>query len=426
MKCNRLLVLAILCLLALPGYSQPVATEVETYTTVELRLTEQEIPQIASLGLAMDCCYHQFSRGYHIFQIPVNKEDLALLKEKKIAYSVVMEDTAAFYAERAQKMSVEGKAIVEEQRQALRTEMQLGSMSGAYKIEEVPQILDKLYAKYGAKNLISQKVVIGKSYEGRDIYMVKISDNVNVDEGGVEPQALYTGLHHAREPQGMMTLFYFMYYLLENYDSNQRVHSIVDNRELYFIPVVNPDGYAYNQANYPNGGGMWRKNRGGKADLNRNYGPQELWNYANGGSSTSPSSDTYRGTAPFSEPETKVVRDFVVGKKFRTALNYHTYSNLLIYPWGYKDVLADPKFKTMAVEMTKINGYSYGTAQGLLYAVRGDSDDWFFQEAKVYAMTPEVGGSSDGFWPKSTRVFPLAQENLEANLLLAEYAGQVK
>ena len=149
--------------------------------------------------------------------------------------------------------------------------------------------------------------------------MVKISDNPDVDEA--EPEILYTALHHAREPQSMMQMIYFMYYLLENYNTNPSVQYIVNNRELYFIPVVNPDGYEYNRTTNPSGGGMWRKNRKNNGssygvDLNRNYGPYTYWNAPNGGSSTDPSSDTYRGTAPFSEPETSKLKEFSYYKIF--------------------------------------------------------------------------------------------------------------
>lgn len=73
--------------------------------------------------------------------------------------------------------------------------------------------------------------------------------------------------------------------------------------------------------------------------------------------------------------------------------------------------------------MTRVNNYKVGTAEGLLYPVRGGTDDWFFYACGVFAMTPEVGGRNDGFWPAKSRIFQLAHENLEANLLLAEYAG---
>ncbi len=121
--------------------------------------------------------------------------------------------------------------------------------------------------------------------------MVKISDNPNVNE--TEPEVLYTALHHAREPVGAMQMLFYMYYLLENYDNDPFIQALVDNTEMYFVPVVNPDGYVYNQTTNPNGGGMWRKNRrnNGSAglygsDLNRNYG--YMWGYDNNGSSPYP------------------------------------------------------------------------------------------------------------------------------------------
>jgi murein tripeptide amidase MpaA len=117
-------------------------------------------------------------------------------------------------------------------------------------------------------------------------------------------------MHHAREPGGMMALIYFMWWLLENYNTDAEAKALLDSRRITVVPIVNPDGYTFNIQNSPGGGGLWRKNRRRNAnnsfgvDLNRNYGTVDFWNSAFGGSSTSPSSDTYRGTDPFSEPET--------------------------------------------------------------------------------------------------------------------------
>lgn len=399
------------------------AGETEVYAMAEFKVLPEEIPALAAVGLPLDCSFHSWDERYHTFIVPVTAYDIKLLHQNRISFKIVVENAAEFYEKRALADKDNAEKVAREYQQ--RTEMKLGTFGGAYSPQEIMDTLDSLYAKYGKeKNLITQKQSIGKSVEGKDIYFVKISDNASADEGEKEPRALYTGLIHAREPGGMMAIFYFMYYLLENYEKDARVKNIVDNRELYFILNANPDGYMSNYKTNPNGGGMNRKNKN-SVDLNRNFGPKDYWDYPNNGSSTSPSSQTYRGTAPFSEAETKALSNFVAGKKFRTTLNYHTYSNLLIYPWGIKDQVAHDMFKTMATEMTKINKYRAGTAPGLLYPVRGVSDDWFYKAEGVFAMTPEVGGYSDGFWPSPSRYFPLAQENLEANLLLAEYAGQV-
>ncbi len=184
------------------------------------------------------------------------------------------------------------------------------------------------------------------------------------------------------------------------------------------------------------GGGMWRKNRrnnGGSygVDLNRNYGPMPYWDSPYGGSSTTPSSDTYRGTAPFSEPETAAIRDFIGSKNLSNTLNYHTYGNYLIYPYGAFPYLTPDSltFLEFSGDMTSFNGYSAGTAlQTVGYGVRGVSDDYFYDgdvianEGKIFAMTPEVG--TTGFWPTQSEIIPLAIENLLPNLYYAWVAGE--
>lgn len=181
---------------------------------------------------------------------------------------------------------------------------------------------------------------------------------------------------------------------------------------------------------------MWRKNRRKNpdsisvgVDLNRNYGYQ--WGFNDAGSSPNGSSDVYRGTSDFSEPEIQAIRNFCIEKKFSVALNCHTYGNLLIYPWGYSD--SDTRdsvfFRSMASDLTAFTQYTYGTgSQTVGYVTNGDSDDWMYGDTlakpKVFSMTPEIGTFDDGFWPVQARILPLAQENVPANLYLAHAAGQ--
>jgi hypothetical protein len=198
--------------------------------------------------------------------------------------------------------------------------------------------------------------------------------------------------------------------------------------------VLNPDGYVYNQQTNPNGGGFWRKNRRDNGDgsfgvdLNRNYGYQ--WGYDNIGSDPTPSSETYRGTAPFSEPEIQAIRNFCESHNFYLALNYHAHGELLIYPWGYIPNFLTPDapiFTDLAIDMTQFNNYQYGTGnQTVGYVVNGDSDDWMYGEQttknKIFAMTPEVGTS---FWPSQSQIYPIAQENVYPNLVLAWGPGVI-
>ena len=114
-------------------------------------------------------------------------------------------------------------------------------------------------------------------------------------------------------------------------------------------------------------------------------------------------------------------------------MNYHTYSNLLIYPYGAlsRETPDSLIFREYAADMTRFNGYVFGTdMQTVGYSTRGNSDDYFYDgdtvanNGKIFAMTPEVGSSSDGFWPPQSRIFPLAQENLHPNLYYAWVAGE--
>ncbi|RCK73980.1 MAG: Fibronectin type III domain protein [Ignavibacteriae bacterium] len=355
-------------------------------------------------------------------QIVVNEKELELLKTFGFVYLILIDDYSKFLESRLYKGPYNALGFG------------YGSMGGYYTYNEVIQQLDSMKLLY--PNLITAKQVIGTSIQGRYIFAVKISDNPDLNESN-EPSVLYTALTHAREPQGMMTVIYYMWWLLENYNNNPEANYLVNNRQMWFIPVINPDGYVYNQTTNPNGGGMWRKNRRNNGDgsfgvdLNRNFGPYAYWDAPNGGSSTTPSTDTYRGVAPFSEPETYTIQNFLAGKNIRACLNYHTYSNLLIYPYGalVRETPDSLIYREFAKEMTKYNGYVYGTDQQTVgYATRGNSDDYMYDgnipnNGKIFAMTPEVGSSSDGFWPPTPRILPLALENLYPNKFLSKVVG---
>ncbi|MBI4548291.1 MAG: T9SS type A sorting domain-containing protein [Ignavibacteriae bacterium] len=346
------------------------------------------------------------------------KFELDQLKARNISYQILIEDLALYYSDQLPPVPTNALGFG------------YGSMGGFYTFSEVGQQLDSMKLLY--PSLITDKLSIGTSIEGRTIWVVKISDNPDVDES-TEPEVLYTALHHAREPQGMMTVLYYMWWLLENYGTNTEATYLVNNRQLWFIPVVNPDGYVYNQTTNPSGGGMWRKNRRDNGngsfgvDPNRNYGPYEMWNAANGGSSTSTSNETYRGTAPFSEPENQVIDNFMRSHNIKTCFNYHTYGNYLIYPWGYlsQENGDSAIYRDWTYDMIAANHYNNGTDQQTVnYSTRGNSDDYMFGDTTkplTYTMTPEVGIT--GFWPSSSQIFPLAIENLHQNKLLSYFAG---
>ncbi len=306
-----------------------------------------------------------------------------------------------------------------------------GSMGGFLTLDELYENLELMHDLY--PNLITQKSKIANitTEEGRPIYYFKISDNPNQDED--EPEALYTALHHAREPASMSQMIFFMWYLLENYGNDVEVKRLVDSRELYFVPCVNPDGYRYNQTTNPSGMGYWRKNRTFSlngtvgVDLNRNYGYE--WAFNNIGSSPNGDEETYRGESAFSESETQAIRELCRQRKFKIAINYHTFGNIMIIPWGFSNVQTseNEQFYTLAKEFTKYNKYTIGTATTTLnYQVNGVSDDWMYGDTtskeKIYAFTPEIGES---FWPSRQDIGRINQDAQYINFSSAWNAGSV-
>lgn len=393
-------------------------------------ITEQ---MMQSAGFEMD--HGIVKRGVFIVS-DYTAAERSWLDAHGVRYDVEIDDVVEYYTTRM--ASVERSSRVDcaaggASNYPTPSDFALGSMGGFFTYEEFLSHLDDMAASY--PNLITAKAPIDTflTHENRPIYWLKISDNPQVNES--EPEVLYTAIHHAREPESLSQLIFFMYYILENYGSDDEVTHLVDNTEMYFIPMINPDGYVRNQTTNSNGGGMWRKNRRDNGDgtrgvdLNRNYGYN--WGLNDAGSSPTTSSETYRGTAAFSEPETRAVKWLCDQNDFRIAMNYHAFGNYLIYPWGFQEQPLSPdslEFIAFAEQMTRDNNYFYGTGfQTVGYSTNGDSDDWMYGEqtskAKILSMTPEVGNQDDGFWPEQSRIIPLAEDNVLPNLMTAHFGG---
>ena len=385
----------------------------EVYKQIRIEnITEDDIDLFQYSGIDID--HAEYERGQFI-EFAISTRDLSILDDLGYEVVVVHDDLQRFYESRLTSNHTR--------------EFGLGSMGGYYTLEEAVQRLDDIHNEY--PELVSEKFSLGQSFQGRDIWAIKLSNNPNDDEN--EPEVLFTGMHHAREPMSFMNLYYYIYWLLESYQIDADATNIIDNRELWFVPIVNPDGYEYNRSIAPNGGGMQRKNMrntcNGSADgidPNRNY--SYMWALDDQGSSSDPCSETYRGTSAFSEPETQAVKNFVEQRDFKIAMNYHSYSNLLIYPFGYSytNPMDEDDLNTFieyAQDMTQYNNYVWGTGPDILYPVNGEACDWMYGVHGIFAYTPEVGNSSDGFWPSTNRIVPLAEENLYPNIRTALYAG---
>ena len=301
-----------------------------------------------------------------------------------------------------------------------------GTLAGFFTYQEILNEFAEMAAAH--PDLIRPLTPIGDivTHDGNQVLWTRVSNNPDVDDAQ-KPEVLFTALHHAREPGSVAQMIFFLWYALENYATDPEIQFLLDNTELYFVPIVNPDGYLFNEQSNPAGGGFWRKNRRANddgsfgVDLNRNYGYE--WAFDDDGSSPNPQSQTYRGPSAFSEPETQAVKEFCEQHEFQIALNYHTYGNLLIYPWGFSDSPTPDgqTFNSFSEVMTRENNYLAGTGTETVgYTVNGDSDDWMYGEEvtkpKIYSMTPEAGDGNLGFWPPQSEINRIVKSALLMNL----------
>ena len=386
----------------------------DTYQSIRLyNPTIENIEIVAKEGVPLD---HLTGKKGVFINLITTKDQTIKLMSKGLKIDVIVSDLTKHYISRNNS--------------AVNRDFPLGSMQGNYTWDELNTRFDELQSAY--PNLISNRTVIGQSIEGRDIWAFKVSDNPNDDEN--EPEVLFTGLTHSREPLSMMNLFYFVQQLVEQYGLDLELTYLTNNREMWFIPVINPDGYVYNESIEPNGGGMHRKNRldtncgngtGRGVDLNRNYGFG--WGANDTGSSPDPCSATYRGESSFSEPETQAVRDFILNHDFKNILHYHSYSNVYIHAYGDASLPDEPDLNTLREighEMARYNGYPSGTGYEVIgYTVNGDAVDWTYGEQNIIAYTPEVGTQAQGFWPSEDDILQLCIDQLHANKVFSHVSG---
>ena len=244
---------------------------------------------------------------------------------------------------------------------------------------------------------------IGKSFQGRDIWAAKVSDNVATDED--EPEVLVDALHHAREHLTVEQALYLLKALLYGYGTDGTVTRLVNTREVWIVFAVNPDGWAWDLGGSPYRG--WRKNvqptSGSTAvgtDLNRNYSYH--WGCC-GGSSSNPAAWNYRGPAAWSAPESTVMRDFVLSRviggeqQIKTHVTLHTNGELILWPYGYTktdipaDMTADDHatFVAMGRAMAATNGYTPEQSSDL-YVTDGDQIDWMYGTQHIFSFTFEL------------------------------------
>lgn len=313
------------------------------------------------------------------------------------------------------------------------------------------EMVDEIHAVEAAHPGLVRVFSIGTSAQGRTIWAAEISDNVGEPEG--EPEVLFDALHHAREHLTPEMALYVLHLLVDRYgddsDLGRRVTRIVNNRRVFIIFMVNPDGLVYDLGGGPYGGGFyrgWRKNRqripGSRqigVDLNRNYG----YDFGCcGGSSGQPSDENYRGPRAWSAPEVRAIRDFVLSRRDANGRNritmhitFHTAGELLLWPYGHTRRNVPPDLtwldyramRRIGIDMAASNGYTPQQSSDL-YITDGDEIDWLYARERIFSYTFEMypsqraGTTIKRFYPPDELIGRETRRNRAAVLMLMDDA----
>ncbi|MBX3044333.1 MAG: T9SS type A sorting domain-containing protein [Candidatus Kapabacteria bacterium] len=372
-----------------------------------------------------DYTYYKSDNGSYDFII--HYDELQNFSQMFINYDILTENLEAELNRKLRKSNISEIKLSNEY-------FRLGSVSGYFTYYEIYSEFDRmmeLFPDFVSKNLE------GYSIEGRPIFSYCFGNNACFSDN-IFPQVLITSLIHAREPGSVFTLIYYFWDLLARFENGEELaRNLLSNRHIYVIPNLNPDGVVFNETNYPQGGGLWRKNRRVTSDstfgvdINRNFGPLQAWDAPNNGSSLLMRSDTYRGTEPFSEPETRIMRDFLKNKNFRIGVNYHSFANAVFYPYSYlsRENPDSNFYRYFLTDNYYNNRYLFGLDLDVInYPTRGSSDDFLYMGNDDFegflAMTCEVGNPIEGFWSPIEISLENAKQNIKYldNLIIS--AGQ--
>jgi len=251
----------------------------------------------------------------------------------------------------------------------------------------------QLAADYPA---IARLDTLGESIQGRKILLMKISDNVGVDE--TEAEVFFDGATHGDEWIAEEVALFLINHLLENYGSDPVITNLVNHREIFVVPMLNPDGVTSRS----------RYNAAG-VDLNRDYGYQwEGWGGSGG---------------PFSQPEIKAVWSFHHEHRQCTSVSFHSGIEYISMPWSYHPdaTMDDAHYRHLSSGYSSSSGYPYGQGYHGMYEIHGSSKDTFYGCVGAIGWTIEVSVSKT---PSSSQIEYYCEKNRLGMLYLAENAGK--
>ena len=382
----------------------------------------------AILGLTSMQPAHSNNHEYYWIKVAAkDKFQRSIIADSGAAIEIVKEDFVIAYGSDVELKKLQKLGWV--QAYSNLAQEDFPSKDAAYhNYTELTEELNKLAA---ANRDLVRMTSIAKTNEGRDMWAIRISGDLN--SASNKPGIIFMGGHHAREHLSIEMPLMLAQYLIEQYRAgNERIVTLLNNRDIHIIPVVNPDGAEYDikDGSYK----MWRKNRARNSDgtygvdLNRNYSYQ----WGTGGSSSSPSSDTYKGPTPFSEIESIAVKNYIESNEnINILLSFHSFSKLILYPWGHKysaiETANDKRVhEVMAQKMAEWNGYTPQQSSEL-YIASGDTTDWSYGVHKIISFTFELdpannGFGGGGFYPGAGVIQPVFQKNIEPALYLIEFS----
>lgn len=272
---------------------------------------------------------------------------------------------------------------------------------------------------------LASSFTLGTTVENRAILGLRVS----APGGGTKPMVFFHGGIHAREWITVPVSLYVADQLIRHYDTDPFIHELVDRCDFRIVPVLNVDGYLYTWG--PNR--LWRKNRRVNSDgsigvdLNRNFGYQ----WGGEGASATPSNDTYRGPSAFSEPETQAVRDFMIAHpEIRAYCDIHSYSQLIMWAWGYQAALAPDNavLDVIGTQMRNIvfsvHGMTYvdGPIYTTIYPASGTSVDYAYGGRGILAFTYELRDTgTNGFTLPASQILPNCEEIFPALMYYADF-----